>query len=199
MAKVTQRNPNVLSLLYQQEKSDEDYGSCTWAIFNFDLDRYELSITSSLGCYAYRWFQTTESFMHLMARIYSSYLLDKISTRNTVNQAETLNSVIDLLKQYDIEIDSCDELAWCCDHDTAQEVHDALEKSFKGTSMEDCDDYDLWGCICIDHPAQAKKIAEIFEKHIQPVCIQYIQNTKTDEERLENALASLFLKTPNEV
>lgn len=53
MAKVSTRTPPLISLYFCQERGDPDYGSCLWAVFNFDLERYELSITSDCGNYAY--------------------------------------------------------------------------------------------------------------------------------------------------
>lgn len=55
MAKVSTRTPPLISLYFCQERGDPDYGSCLWAVFNFDLERYELSITSDCGNYAYGW------------------------------------------------------------------------------------------------------------------------------------------------
>ena len=37
---VKEINPNILTLEYRQEKTDKDYGSCLWARFMFNLDRY---------------------------------------------------------------------------------------------------------------------------------------------------------------
>lgn len=81
MAKVSTRTPPLISLYFCQERGDPDYGSCLWAVFNFDLERYELSITSDCGNYAYGWVPThkSESFMHLMARLDSGYLLDMLT------------------------------------------------------------------------------------------------------------------------
>lgn len=52
---VKEINPRILTLEYRQEKGDEGYGSCLWARFMFNLDRYELSITSDCGNYGYKW------------------------------------------------------------------------------------------------------------------------------------------------
>ena len=61
MAVVTKRVPQLVSFSFHQEKDDADYGSCLWAIFNFDLERYELTITSDCGSYAYGWVPTPRS------------------------------------------------------------------------------------------------------------------------------------------
>lgn len=72
--------PNMLCLEYRQEKEDKDYGSCLWARFTFNLDRYELTITSDCGNYGYKWVETpkSESFLELMVRCDEVYILDKI-------------------------------------------------------------------------------------------------------------------------
>ena len=95
MAKVSTRTPPRISLYFCQERGDPDYGSCLWAVFNFDLERYELSITSDCGNYAYGWVPThkSESFMHLMARLDSGYLLDKLASPCVINEEATFEAV----------------------------------------------------------------------------------------------------------
>lgn len=44
MAKTAFKQPNILTIEFRQERGDPDYGSCLWANFNFDLERYELTI-----------------------------------------------------------------------------------------------------------------------------------------------------------
>ena len=63
-----------------------------------------------------------------------------------------------------------DEIKNCCDQSNERDVHDALKQKFKGTSMEDCDDYELWCCIQKDFTTNAKKIVQVFMDYIQPMC-----------------------------
>lgn len=63
-----------------------------------------------------------------------------------------------------------DEIKDCCYQSNERDVHDALERKFEGTSMETCDDYDLWGCIQKDFTTNAKKIVQVFMDHIRPMC-----------------------------
>lgn len=95
MAKTRFKQPNIITIEYRQEQGDPDYGSCLWANFNFDLERYDLTIMSDCGNYAYSWVATpnSESFMHLMSRVDQGYLLDKIAARCQVNYDETLANV----------------------------------------------------------------------------------------------------------
>lgn len=187
MAKVSTRTPPIVSLYFCQEPGDPDYGSCLWAVFNFDLERYEMSITSDCGNYAYGWVPThkSESFMHLMSRIDSSYLLDKISDPYVIDTEATFEKVKDLMETMGVDFAETDywggpvfdmnEIKNCCDQSTEQDVYDALERQLKGTSMEDCEDYDLWCCIQKDFPANAKKIVQVFMDYIQPQCKELSQ------------------------
>lgn len=182
MAKVVNRTPRIISLYFRQERGDPDYGSCLWAVFNFDLDRYELSITSDCGNYAYGWVPTlhSESFMHLMARVDDGYLLDKIAKRSIINTDETFKAVKQLINDYGVDPSEPNEyneptidlsaVKSCCEESTTQEVVFALRNAFRDTPMEDCDDSDLWGCICMDFTSNAKKIAQIFIDYIKPLC-----------------------------
>lgn len=43
MSTVKEINPNIFCLEYRQDKEDADYGSCLWARFLFNLDKYELN------------------------------------------------------------------------------------------------------------------------------------------------------------
>ena len=76
---VKEIKPEIVVLEYRQDKDDEDYGSCLWARFYFNLDKYELFVLSDCGNYGYKWCETlgSESFLELMARIGEDYLLWK--------------------------------------------------------------------------------------------------------------------------
>lgn len=72
--------PNILCIEYRQDREDKDYGTCLWARFMFNLDRYEMTITSDCGNYGYKWCETpdSESFLELMVRCEKEYILNKI-------------------------------------------------------------------------------------------------------------------------
>ena len=110
MAKVSTRTPPLISLYFCQESGDPDYGSCLWAVFNFDLERYELSITSDCGNYAYGWVPThkSESFMHLMARLDSGYLLDKLASPCVINEEATFEAVKELMEALGVDFSETD-------------------------------------------------------------------------------------------
>ena len=183
MATVIEKAPNTIVLEFRQEKGiDPDYGSCLWAVFTFDLERYSMTIMSDCGNYAYGWGPTpqSEGFMHLMARIDRGYLLDKIAKRNNINTPDTFKAVESLINKMGIDTDKRDrygsliidmeEIKSACQHDTERDVYDALKGEFNGTRMDDCDDYDIWCCIVTDYSANALKIAQIFEDYIKPKC-----------------------------
>ncbi len=192
MAKVSTRTPPIISLYFCQEPGDPDYGSCLWAVFNFDLERYEMSITSDCGNYAYGWVPThkSESFMHLMSRLDSGYLLDKISNPCVIDIEATFEEVKKPHGDYGCRfcrkktdywgdpVFDMNEIKNCCDQSNERDVHDALEQQFKGTSMEDCEDYDLWCCIQKDFPVNAKKIVQIFMDYIRPMCKKFSDDEK---------------------
>lgn len=190
MAKVTTREPSLISLYFRQEEGDPDYGSCLWAIFNFDLDRYELTITSDCGSYAYCWTPTphAESFMHLMSRLDYGYLLDKLANPCVIDTAATFAAVKQLMDDYGADLSERDEwgdpvfdmeeIERCCDQDTEREVYDALIKQFRNTSMEGCEDYDIWCCIEKTFTVNAKKIAQVFMDYIRPKCKELSDNER---------------------
>lgn len=190
MAKVSTRTPPLISLYFCQERGDPDYGSCLWAVFNFDLERYELSITSDCGNYAYGWVPThkSESFMHLMARLDSGYLLDKLASPCVINEEATFEAVKELMEAWGVDFSETDrwgdpvfdmdEIKDCCYQSNERDVHDALERKFEGTSMETCDDYDLWSCIQKNFTTNAKKIVQVFMDYIQPKCKEFSNNEK---------------------
>lgn len=190
MAKVSTRTPPLISLYFCQERGDPDYGSCLWAVFNFDLERYELSITSDCGNYAYGWVPThkSESFMHLMARLDSGYLLDNLASPCVINEEATFEAVKELMEAWGVDFSETDrwgdpvfdmdEIKDCCYQSNERDVHDALERKFEGTSMETCDDYDLWSCIQKDFTTNAKKIVQVFMDYIQPKCKEFSNNER---------------------
>ena len=176
--KLERIEPRIITIRLTQEESDPDYGSCLWAVFKLDLDRYEISITGDCGNYSYGWHPTpkTESFLHLIGRMDEGYFLDKIANRSRIDQQETYNSVLQLLECNGIAIDAIDEddcdalLAACGSYDTdshgvLSEIRDVLEEMEVSKQV---DTFDLCGCIEMDYTPSQKKIAEVFGKYIRP-------------------------------
>lgn len=176
MAKVELKKPSIITLEFHQEKEDKDYGSCLWARFILDTENYDMHITSDCGNYGYGWTPTPEheSFFKLISRINSSYLLDKIASRETINNDETYENIKFLLEQCadkeleDIGID-LEEIESACNNRSVNDVLDGVRAEIKHTVLDRCiEDYEIYENISMDYSASQKKIAEVFENHIQP-------------------------------
>ena len=173
--KVTTTTPNIKCYEYRQEHGDTDYGSCLYARFYFNLDRYELMIISDCGNYGYKWIETpdSESFMELMARCDGGYLIDKIYGSPDIFDYEATKAY--WLKEYE------DENLFEEEQEKLKEFFADIELYGSPTSAEEFanelakfddgafgDDYDIWNTIEYVYPANAKKIAKVFESAIVP-------------------------------
>ena len=177
---VTIEKGNVISVLYKPEKDDMDRGICLWARFYVDLDRYALMIDSDCGSYLYRWVPTptTEPFLHLLGRMNTSYLLDKISDRSEIDGEATADSIVDYVQEAAAEEgirlnrEEIQEIRKACYHNGSMqelvaEVLDSIEeRSFRKALSENM--YDLLCCVQKDYPLQAKIIVSIFNNYIRP-------------------------------
>ena len=176
---VTIEETRIISLMYRQERTDADYGSCLWARFYFDLKNYTLSIESDCGNYVYGWVPTpeAETFLHLCSRFDEGYLLEKIAKRTVVNGDETWEELKDFLEyavgdaDEEVRITELKEIHDACyHHRTDVEAHEAILAAIKETSFSDeIGDYEIWQSIVMDYSADAKKIVSVFHDHIQPV------------------------------
>lgn len=168
--KILNETPNILKISYRQEKGDENYGSCLWATFLFDLNDYTLHIESDCGNYAYGWCVTpSESFIHLMCRIDGSYLLNKISYRTEFKLEKSIANTCDNIKCYRDDNEEYSELI-----EEIKEIEDNYgEESF----YRECDNimgrydfsdtFEIIECVK-EYPTQAVRIIEIFRDYIQP-------------------------------
>ena len=178
-------HPNTLILQYTQDKDDPTYGSCLWARFVFNLDRYEMTITSDCGNYGYKWFETpnSESFLHLMARCEAGYILNKIyGHANIFDYDETKKNLYQL---YSYDQDDLDELNRIFDeieNDGWGMIPETAE-SFVNIFTEHNNDHfiDIWDFPQFIYPANALKICEIFEKHIVPAIKEILKEKGEDK------------------
>ena len=185
MAKVGIERKNILTVSFHQEKTDEDYGTCMWADFHFNLDEYELMIMSDCGNYSYGWPKTpkAESFIHLMRRIGSDYLLGKISDRTQFHLEESKRDTIDNLEEW--HFSSPPEMA-----EAIEEINDidcGTAESFHRDTIEILDRYgvdDAWELARAseDYPAGAKKIVAVFAEYIQPALAEQPQPPKPEQD-----------------
>lgn len=186
---ITVEKPKIITILYRQEKTDEDYGSCLWARFNFDLEHYSLYIESDCGNYSYGWTPTPdhESFMHLCGRFDDEYLLYKMSDRTIVNSESTWKAVKELVEEIieDLSLENLDEYEWeqlesACYHNSSQcEAADSIYAVLDDTELRGkYEREDFWYAIETDYPANAKKIVSVFVDYIKP----FIKGMKEDSQ-----------------
>ena len=181
--KVREITQNILILEYRQEKGDEDYGSCLWARFCFNLDKYELFIMSDCGDYSYGWCPTpdSESFLELMARINEDYLLHKLC-------GEPKYFDYDATKEHFYEYTDDDE-----DREKLDEIFDEIENEYIPESGEtfirmfdeyNVDEhnhvifYDAWEMPVYVYTAHQKRICRIFRDCIQPRIREIVKEEK---------------------
>lgn len=192
--------PNILRIAVRQEGNDQNYGSCLWAYFDFDLDRYMLNIQSDCGDAAYRWCETpdSESFLQLMARIDDDYLMYKLFVPDEVDVSDTIDGVRDYLG---VGGDDGYQNVYLAEAERRrrEEALEELEELLKEVSgnygaaqitLENWNtdhDFDIdcaYGYVAVDFSAWQKRIVEIFRDHVQPK-IREIINLDANVEYLE--------------
>lgn len=181
MSRVKEVKPNILCLEYRQDKEDHDYGSCMWARFMFNLDRYELSIISDCGNMAYGWCETpSESFLQLMARVNDHYLLEKLYGRpNIFNYSATKEKFYELYGEEPEDREKLDEIfeemeVYGGEPDNSSEFMRVFEDNNHN------DFCDAWEYLEFDYPAGAIKIVQIFKKEIQPWIRKHIEENANE-------------------
>ena len=179
MAKVWHEMPEIVTIAFRQEKTDEDYGSCLWARFNFDTKNYSLLIESDCGSYHYGWTPTplSETFLHLCSRFDWDYLLSKISHQTALDADATWKSIKGLVESIidDYEMDDLDEYDWkqlesaCYHNRDERDAFDSISNALDDTCIcEKYETWDIWQAIETDYPVNARKICEVFRDYIQP-------------------------------
>lgn len=178
--------PSIVTFAYKQLKDDEDYGSCLWARFNFDLVNYSMTIESDCGDYSYGWTPTpeTESFLHLCSRFNKDYLLEKLSSQSRVDTDETRKAIFEWIELNNIDIENPDlnslkELEFASSGYTATFIE--LEKKIDELELNDIFDAEEIGdCIIMDYPYKVLKIVDVFIRHIKPKIKEYEENKQCD-------------------
>lgn len=174
--------PNITRIAYHQTKDDEHYGSCMWAYYDFDLDRYMLNIQSDCGDAAYRWVETpkSESFLHLMARINDGYLMEKLFRCEEVDVDATLDEVREWLGIGEDEDYQRDDLT-DEEREEREEAMNELEALLSGCTseghamqvLEDWNSDNGFNLDCIyervvtDYTCWQKRIVQIFADYVQ--------------------------------
>ena len=172
---VTVEKPQIITLLYRQERSDTDYGSCLWARFYLDTQNYTMSIESDCGNYSYSWYPTpdSESFLRLLCRMDRGYLLCKLAERTIVDGDATWNSLKGLIE---CECEELEDSVWqdleaaCYHQRNADDVYASVSEALKYTPLENVIEvYSIYECVEMDYHAHAKKIVSVFLSAIVPV------------------------------
>lgn len=181
--------PEIITIQFRQNREDKDYGSCLWARFNFNLKHYTLSIESDCGSYSHGWVPTpdSEAFLQLCARFNWEYLLGKISNRSVIDGEATFQKVKELMEQLDEDILAdlsemdMEEIEGSCKgycEETA--VYMAICSALEYAGFSEYDSYEVACCIEKDYPSGAKKIAQIYRDHIQPVVRKLAKEESND-------------------
>lgn len=177
MPKIEVKEPKMVIFEFRQEKDDEDYGTCMWARFYFDLVNYTMTIDSDCGNYGYGWVPTPEheSFLKLCSRFDEGYFIEKISSRSVIDSDAIWKKLECLVKEttedvFDEEDWDMDDLKEACFSERDERgVHDAIESAIRYTKLEGLiEDFDIWDCIEKDYPSGAKKIEQVYMNYIKP-------------------------------
>ena len=174
---------NIRCVEFRQENTDPDYGSCVYARFYFNCDKYELTIISDCGNYSYKWIETpaTEAFLHLIARMNSGYLVDKIYGQPHIFDYEaTKNSLIKGYSDSDEDVQAdlkeiFKELEADYEPDSAEEFVRRFVDLRLEVDRDVFDDEFLWNSIEYCYSADILKIKSIFETNIQPYIRKLIE------------------------
>lgn len=179
MAKIKRVEPEMMVLEFRQEQEDEDYGTCLWARFVFNLEKYDLYISSNYGNFVCSWTPTpqSESFIKLMSRVNEDYLLEKLSKLSVVDPEKTFSNIKEFMERCreccgigksNIDYGKIED---ACYSGSKDEVYNVVigELEYALSCAPDCNcQYTIHNEIVMHYPVQAKKIAEIFIKYIKP-------------------------------
>lgn len=162
--KVEKIQPKVITYKLTPSKDDKEYMECMWARFIFDCDNGRLNINSDAGDYSYGWgYNEHEEFMHLMARINSDYLLNKIANRSVFDLEESKKQTIENIKEYE---DLGCQLQDCIDEINDIDINSADVFFLKVDSIADIDYESI--AVVERFPHGAEVVCDLFEKYIQP-------------------------------
>ena len=162
--KVEKIEPKVITYRLTPSRDDEEYMMCMWARFIFDCDNGRLNINSDAGDYSYGWgYNEHEDFMHLMARINSDYLLNKIANRTVFDLEKSKKQTIENIKEYE---DLGCQLQDCIDEINDIDIHSADGFFLKVNNIANIDYENIE--VAMKFPHGAEVVCDLFAKYIQP-------------------------------
>ncbi|WP_206458684.1 hypothetical protein [Anaerovorax sp. IOR16] len=177
---LTVKKPNSTEYCFRFEPGDENYHQCVWARITLDHDNYCLTAVTDCGEFSYQWVPTpyTESFLHLMARIDNSYLLNKISSETVFDLEASKKKTIEGIEAYlgfeDATIEELEDSSECkLVIDEINQIEDYGEELFYSKCDEICYKYNIRDTfelieIVKNYPRGAVRFCEIFKNYLVP-------------------------------
>lgn len=184
---VKEINSELLILEYRQNRDDEDYGSCLWARFYFNLDKYELMIMSDCGEYGYGWYPASkhESFLELMARIGEDYLLGKLCGNPKEFDYEATKEHFYEYTDEPEDKAKLDEIFEEIESEYEPESGETFLRMFDELNVDEHNHAifcDTWEYPVYVYTLQQKRIVQIFKDCIQPKIREMLKERKNSDE-----------------
>lgn len=189
MSSVFSYKPNMIQFNYHQDNSDKDYGSCLWADFIFDLDKWRLIIDSDCGKYICDWLsewirlkkngkeEDENAFLKFICSLNDDYLIEKIARKDYINSQKTFENFKNALENKDID-DYClallKEACFSSSYDSICFNIRELALNYR-ESFEELLYIDYCYFIEMDYSRSVKTIIKIFRQYIIPEIKDYIR------------------------
>lgn len=170
--KIEKINPKVITYKLVPDRGDSEYFSCMWARYIFDCDNGRLNINSDAGDYSYGWGHNDhEDFMHLMSRVDSGYLLNKISDRTVFNIDKSKAHTVTNVQKYGIDYFGIKDQKQL--ESIVEEINDIDDGASEETFLREVDNIVPkidWDSIEIvkEYPCGAVAVVNLFIKYLQP-------------------------------
>lgn len=201
MGTITPEYELLLRAVYRQNKGDEDYGSCLWAIFDIDPENGMLNIQSDCGNYAHRWSDRGRDFLLLLTMITPVSMLYKLVGKpKCVDFEKTIASVKECLHDayeddvyvnLDAEFESLEsELSEFGSLDSKEVIEHVLETWANERELE-IDQ--IWEYVCTEYSPQEERIVKIFKEHVVPEINRFLY-PKLDGEKDDNVEFIVFVR-----